>query len=38
MLPGAAEVLHLPGRAHVDLLRDPAAWAVVIRRLAEPRA
>ena len=35
VLPGAAEVRHLPGRAHVELLRDPEVWALVMRCLQE---
>ncbi|MBQ0959273.1 alpha/beta fold hydrolase [Ideonella sp. 4Y11] len=34
VLPGAAEVLHLPATAHVDLVEHPASWALA-RRLIQ---
>ncbi|MBQ0932726.1 alpha/beta fold hydrolase [Ideonella sp. 4Y16] len=33
VLPGAAEVLHLPATAHVDLVDHPASWALAKRLL-----
>lgn len=33
VLPGAAEVLHLPATAHVDLVYHPASWALARRLL-----